>query len=261
MGINVSDSMAGKFMNYNKCILPKTETIKSYDHCIKGDALMIKNRFFDAIDEYLTSLAYDDLNIDAYKGLGFAYKQVGYTKCAIEAFKAAKEINSFDKNIYYELGSCYSIENCFCKAQKYFIKAIKLDPDFTDAIFNLGIAYELNNEISKAEFIYKELMENDPSYTAAYNNLAGLYMKKDLFTQAIKIFKSLLKINPEFTRAHLGIAIAYEKTGRSSRSLRYYRKYMELKPQSTNIPYILDRLDYLKCSRKNKSLNLKVISG
>ena len=235
----------------------------SYQHLIKGDALRIKNYFWESIDEYLIAIKYDKSNIEAFIGLGFAYKQIGCIKNAVKAFNNAKKLNPFDKNLYFEAGCCYCIDQNFYKAVNEYKKAKKLCPDFTEANFNMALAYELLKQYNLAINEYKTVIDKTPEQIQAYNNLGSLYMKLNIYTQAIKTFRNLLKINPEYSKAYLGIAISFDKLNNKSKALRYYKKHLKLKPNSTNVPYILERIYELKektrkqkISRENSHLML-----
>lgn len=231
----------------------------AYEHCVKADALRIKNYFLESIDEYIAAISYDENSIDAFKGLGLSYRQVGLVKSAIESFEKAKKIAPFDKSVRYELGCTYTQGSEFEKALKEFKSALKIDPEYIDAQFNLAITHELANEIDLAIAIYNKIIEQRPSYITAYHNLGSLYMRLGHNQYAIEVFKALLKINPEFTRAYLGIAIAYDKMENASRALRYYKKYMTLKPNSANIPYIKERVYSIRLERPKNPGNLKLV--
>jgi tetratricopeptide (TPR) repeat protein len=222
---------------------------KAYRHCIKADALRIKNYYFESIDEYLNALDFDSNNADAYRGLGISYRHVGYIDNAIEVFHRARKLAPFDKTIYYELGSCYIAKKKPCPAIKSLITAIKLDPMFIDAQFKLAVVHEMIDEDDIAELIYSKIIEVRPSYVAAYNNLGSLYIKLQRHYEAIKMYRRLIRINPDFNGAYLGLAVAYDKAGRTHSAVKYYKKYAELKPNANNIIYVDNRLKHLKNSK------------
>jgi tetratricopeptide (TPR) repeat protein len=235
-----------KFMNKAKSIEEKNNP-DAYSHCVKADALRIRNYYWESIDEYLIALSHDESNFEAHKGMGISYKKIGYIKCAIESLEKAKILSPFDKTVYNELGNCYIQINRIDLAMKRFQRALKLDKNYTEAKFNLAVAHELADEPELAVSIYLKIIADRPSYIAAYNNLASLYMRMDLLSDCIIYFKKLLEINPDFYRAHLGIAVALDKLEQKRESIRYYKKYMEYKPNSGNIPYIKNRISDILC--------------
>lgn len=218
----------------------------AYNHLIKADAYRMKNFFWEAIDEYLLALDYDKNNFEVYKGLGLAYKQVGFTYSAIGAFNNAKALAPFDKTLYYETACCYCIDKKFTKAISQFKRALKICPDYIEAKLNISLAYELSNQHDSALKNYLAVIEEYPENVCAYNALGSLYIKIEMYGKAIKTFRELLKVDKNYSRAYLGIAIALDKLNCVKESLRYYKKYMKLKPNCSNIPFILDRVEELK---------------
>lgn len=230
------------FMNKAKS-LEEQNNSEAYKHCIKADALRIKNYYWESIEEYLIALSLDESNFEALKGMGLSYKKIGYIRCAVESLEKAKNLSPFDKSVYNELGKCYIQLNQVDLALKRFRRAIKLDENYTDAKFNLAVAHEYADEFEMAVNIYLKVIADRPSFISAYNNLASLYMRMDNLSESIVYFKKLLQINPDFYRAYLGIAVSLDKLDQKRESIRYYKKYMEYKPNSGNIPYIKTRIN------------------
>ena len=143
-----SDKIAG-FLNKTE---KKVETYidYSYRHLVKADALRLRNYFWEAIDEYMVAIRFDENNIDAFIGLGLAYKQIGCAKNSIAAFKCAKNLNAFDAKIHFELGCCYCIGQDYPSAINAYKNALKLCPNYLEAMFNLAFTCELNGQTELA---------------------------------------------------------------------------------------------------------------
>ena len=78
----------------NKVVLPKKS--RSYELCIKADALRFAKLYRDSVKCYLDSIMIDRYNQEAYRGLAESYKYLKeYTK-AIKILE--KLINIDDKN-------------------------------------------------------------------------------------------------------------------------------------------------------------------
>jgi len=248
MEIVTDDLMSQKVKTFVNLLNKKvdTPTELAYNHLVKADALRMKNYFWESIDEYLLVIKYDKTCIDAYKGLGFSYKQTGFTQSAVNAFNNAKKLNPFDKILYYEAGCCYCMDKKYDNAIKEFKKALKISHEYEDAKLNLALALELSGKFDLAVKNYFKIIEAHPQNIATYNALGSLYIKLEMYSKAIKIFRQLLKINKDYSRAYLGIAISFDKMNSNSDSMRYYKKYIKLKPNCGNLPFILDRLKELR---------------
>ncbi|WP_019242561.1 MULTISPECIES: rhomboid family intramembrane serine protease [Bacillus] len=71
-------------------------------------------------------------------------------------------------NAYFFLGNFSIDEKDFDQAQKYYKKAIELNPEFHQAHFNLALTYLQNNEVSEAKKHVDKALElnpNDEAYT------------------------------------------------------------------------------------------------
>ncbi len=245
--------------NNNSCdrlqgLVNKVETSISkepaYYHLVRADALRIKKHFWDSIEEYLTAIELDNQNIEAFKGMGLAYKQIGCVKSAVNSFNAAKKLNPFEKYLYFEAGCCYCMEQNYHDAINEYKKALKLCPDYIEARYNLALSYEMIHQYDLAVEQYIILINKKPEFTKAYNNLGSLYMKFNDYKLSLNVFRDLLKHNHDFSRAYLGIAISADKLGESAMAIRYYKKYLNSNPNSDNVPYIIDRLGELNGKRR-----------
>ena len=62
-------------------------------------------------------------------------------------------------------------------AQKSFMRALELNPDFAKAQFNLGLTYEDVQLFDQAEEAYRKALSS--GYIPAYNNLARVYIDQE----------------------------------------------------------------------------------
>ncbi|MEI7474641.1 MAG: tetratricopeptide repeat protein [bacterium] len=262
MGIVATGKVADKFNDLiNKVHIPFKNTGKSYEHCIKADALRIQDYFLESIAEYKKAISFDKDNFDAYRGLGFTYKALDMSEKMVESFEIAKKLSPFDKEIYVELGMGYLKTGEIALAMSCFRTLIKLDPDFTEAWFQLAMSHELLNENEMAIDIYNKIILQKDTHLGAYNNLGSLYMRLGKHFEAAGLFLRAIEINPQFSRAFLGLAIAFDKMERVNDAIRYYKKYLEMKPNSANTIYIIERLEALRTEKRPSSRShLKLVS-
>lgn len=235
----------------NKIVHPNNK--EDYQYCIKAYAFRLNKDYEKSIKMYEKALQIDKSNIDALKGIAFCYKNIMQFDKAIKYYTQIKYITPFDRAVYYELGVLEYNRKNYLRSIKNFITAIKLYPEYYDAIYALGQAHEAIEEFEMAEMIYLKIIENRPSYIIAYNRLANMYLKLAEYKRAIKYFREILAVNPEFHRSYLGIAIAFDNLGHYLEAKRYYKKYLDLKPFSEEKDYIIERLKKIY-PQKNKKL-------
>ena len=95
-------------------------------------------------------------------------------------------------------------------AKDLFIKAINLNPKFTDGYYNLANVYNKLNEEDKAIENYKKVIELDYNYFKAHNNLGNIYRKKGLNFRAIECYLSTLEVNSNYKLAYYNLAGALQ---------------------------------------------------
>jgi len=76
---------------------------------------------------------------------------------------------------YNTLGLAYVYQQKRADAEKAFLSALKLHPDFTEAHMNLGTMYFHSNSLEKAAFHIKRILEIDPSSGVAFGILKKIF--------------------------------------------------------------------------------------
>lgn len=233
-----------------------------------GDSFMSKNEYKKALKGYLSSLMLGKNDSKAQLSASKAYKNLKEYDKAIKHLKEARNIFSFDYEIYYELGINYLLNDDSVNAKKNFIRTIKLAPKNLNAQIKLALTHELSDEEDMAILVYKTIIEKNPDFLPAYSNLASLYIELGEFENAINVFKKILRINNEYYRAFLGIGLCFDKMGKYIYAVRFYKKYISFKPNSQTSKSLVGRIyEIMKIIKlektdKNKTrVGLKIISN
>lgn len=225
----------------------------------KGDEYMQKHMPKEALNEYLKTLFSEKRNPKSYLGVSRAYKELKEYDKAIKHLEKAKNIASFDYEIYYELGLNHLLNTDFEKATKNFRKTIKLNPDFLNAQVQLAISHELMDEPEMAYKIYEKIIEEKPDFIIAHNHKAGLLMSMGDFEEAARIFFDILRIDDEYFRAYLGLGICFDKIEKYSYAVRFYKKYIEKNPEGEAVKSIASRIiDICSVTKDRTNCNLRI---
>lgn len=225
----------------------------------KGDEYMQKHMPKEALNEYLKTLFSEKRNPKSYLGVSRAYKELKEYDKAIKHLEKAKNIASFDYEIYYELGLNHLLNTDFEKATKNFRKTIKLNPDFLNAQVQLAISHELMDEPEMAYKIYEKIIEEKPDFIIAHNHKAGLLMSMGDFEEAARIFFDILRIDDEYFRAYLGLGICFDKMEKYSYAVRFYKKYIEKNPEGEAVKSIASRIiDIYSVTKDRTNCNLRI---
>lgn len=252
MGFNYSNKKEDNFKStQGYCTNPVKKDKKFF--CSLGDSFMLKNEYRKAVKEYLVSLMLDKNNLPAQKGASKAYKNLKEYNKAIKHLKNARNVYSFDSEIYYELGLNYLLSSDNCNAKKNFIRTIKLEPNNKNAQLKLALTHELSGESEMAILIYSTIIEKYPNFIPAYASLANIYIEKENYIEAINLFKQILKINCDYYRAFLGLGLCFDKLEKYTYAVRYYKKYISNKPHSNTAKSLANRIFEIH-NKKNKKI-------
>ena len=108
----------------------------------------------------------------------------------------------FDSSdMYYYYGLYYTFVKNRIEAEKYFLSAVELDPDFNEAKYNYAYILHGKKQLSEAKQLYKEILVNNPKDIKSLNNLGSIYLEQGNTEIARRNFSQCLKIDPEFELA------------------------------------------------------------
>ena len=82
------------------------------------------------------------------------------------------------------------------EARSYFEQALKLDPDFTDALVGLGNHYFEVGELSEAERNLSRAVELEPYYTDALSGLCRIRLSQEKLPEARQLAAKVLACSP-----------------------------------------------------------------
>lgn len=161
---------------------------------------------------------------------------------AIEVYREAPETPAQMNKIgiaYHQLGD---LDN----AQRCYLKAIKLDSHFVEAINNLGTVYYSRQLYRRAIGQYKKVLRIKPQSATTMANLSSAYYARKQYQLGSETAQKALAIDPGVFESHGGIgsivrdrsvgdrptvyyymAKSYAKAGMNEQALSYIRKSLE----------------------------------
>lgn len=251
---NIKDNLA---KSVNKVTLPIKS--RSYELCIKADALRFSKLYKESVKCYLDSIMLDRNHQEAYWGLASSYKYLTQYQKAVNILEKLIKIDDKNDKYFYEMGVCCLSDGRPEDAIPYLIKAIVLNRENLEAQIQLAIAHELVDEPELSLMIYNKLIETNPEFLKAYYNKGAMLMGMGNFDEASKVFFALLKRNPDYYKAHLGIAMSFDKLGKYPEAIRYYKKFLGLKQFSEDAVFAKKRISELKDKLPAKKNFLRIV--
>jgi tetratricopeptide (TPR) repeat protein len=116
---------------------------------------------------------------EIYKNLALILVQEGRTEDAKKAISDARKTNPEDTSLLLTEANLYLETKDFDTYKKLVGEALQKDPNNADLVFNLGVISGNANNKADAEKYYLKAIEINPSYTNAYLNLAALKLEAE----------------------------------------------------------------------------------
>jgi len=151
-------------------------------------------------------------NAKAHYQLGVGYLSENKVQQAFVEFHTANELNPNDKEVLNAIGVLYLVHlDDPQKAVSYFEKAVKEDPDYSEAYNNLGYAYAKLGNHEKAIPFYKKALANPmyPTAEKAYLNMGDSYYRLGRYESALSAFKEAIMRAPGLSLAYMRLALCY----------------------------------------------------
>lgn len=142
-------------------VLPRSEEVRQLE--LRGDLLMIRKSYWEAIDLYNDALRLSPGNAVLLNKIGIAHHQLS------------------------NLG----------EARKYYERATKADPHYAQAWNNLGTIHYGRKDYKRAIRYYEQALKWNPVQAATRGNLGAALFARKKYEQASEQFRLALLLNPD----------------------------------------------------------------
>lgn len=161
---------------------------------------------------------------------------------AIESYRQGPD-NAILTN---KLGIAYHQMMQLDQARKFYERAVKLNPKYSEAINNLGTVHYAKKSYRRAIGFYRRALEVNPKSASIHSNLGTAYFARKKYQEAFDSYQKALELDPEVfehrstqgvllqersvqekAKFHFFLAKTYAKAGQVERALLYIRKAIE----------------------------------
>jgi tetratricopeptide (TPR) repeat protein len=137
-------------------------------------------------------------NQDAWTSyrIGESYATLGDVRTAFQYYKIAWDLAPYNYTFGNKYATAAMQNGELTKAKSVFTNIAKEVPGFAPAWSNLGYLFLTEGDAITAERYYKKAISLDPDYSAAWLNMAGLHVYKGEDDKARAILTKMLKKEP-----------------------------------------------------------------
>lgn len=175
----------------------------------RGDILMARKMFREAVDTYRQGPENSAL---LHNKVGIAFHQMLNLQSAKKEYERAVKLNPEYSEAINNLGTVYYAQKSYRKAIRYYKRAIKIAPNSASVYSNLGTAYFARKDYKDATINYQKALELDPEVFEHHNSFGTLLQERTVADRA---------------KFHYYMAKTYAKAGQHERALLYIRKALE----------------------------------
>lgn len=115
-------------------------------------------------------------------------------------------------------------------AEEMLLRAVKVTPEFSAAWMNLGIVQASLNKSKEAELSYRTAVLHRRKYPDAYYNLGNLYVGLKMHSDAIQAFEKAIELKTDHYNARHNLALVYEEKGDSHSAVRTWKDAIAAMP-------------------------------
>ncbi len=113
-------------------------------------------------------------------------------------------------------------------------RAIKLHPNFPQALNNLGIVHFDREEFRTAERYYRSALALDPNFPEAHNNLANALRAQHKFDQSIPCYEKAIECRPGYADAIANLGSVLHIVGRLDEAMSTFQWALTLNPRQSD---------------------------
>ena len=177
----------------------------------RGDMMMARKMFREAIDIYRTGLA-EPNSWTLYNKIGIAYHHLMDFKSARKNYEEALKKNRTYGEAQNNLGAVYYAQKDYRRAIQEYQKALKLNPYSATIYSNLGTAYYARKNYDWAMQSYRYALQLDPMVFEQRGTSGSILQERSVEEQA---------------QFHYYLAKSYASAGMPEYALRYIRRCLE----------------------------------
>jgi tetratricopeptide (TPR) repeat protein len=150
----------------------------------------------------------------------------------LRILKEAAEKYPKDKDLHFVLAMSYGSMAMHEQSIEEFNKALRLDPNYPDALNLVAYEYMALKNFEKAIEYSKRYVSALPGKPNPFDSLADAYFRMGKLDEAVENFKKALEVKPDYYASTGTLAYIYALKEDYPEASRWMDKYLELAPSS-----------------------------
>lgn len=165
-----------------------------------------------------------------YSNLGICYSRTGKPDLAITAYQQGLALEPNDPKGWFNLAISFNKLGRRDEAIDAYRKAMLLDTAYYEAHFNLALLYADKSDTAGAITEYQQAIRQRPSYSKAQYNLALIFLERDMYDSAIVHLQEVASLDPENLRALFNLGLANSRAEHLPQAAEAYHRLLDQDP-------------------------------
>lgn len=212
-----------------------------------AETLRRDNQYEEAIRVYKQVLDVDRVHHGAFNGLGLVYRDMEDLPRALECFEHATGLDSKNAGYRMNFAVCLKQYELIDLAAEQFYEAVKLRPQWLEAIVLLAEVLEEQRRFDEAIECFERALSLTPANPELIERKGYVYMAMGDTGRALNQFNKVIAAHPNRFMAKLGIGRSHMEAGHTEAAVSSLEAYINEFPESSQGYF------YLAASRKFKS--------
>jgi tetratricopeptide (TPR) repeat protein len=175
----------------------------------------------------------------ARNNLGNALAAEGRFDEAVDQFQRALRIDPNDSDAVYNLGNALARQGNFEAAGKQLEYALQINPRNAMAAYDLGNVRARQGRFDEAMNQFERALKTDPGLAKAHYNMGSLLTQQGKLDEAIAHFRQVMLLAPEDARPPYHLGQIFSRQGKLDEAIRYYRLALRIDPANVKARYYL----------------------
>jgi tetratricopeptide (TPR) repeat protein len=147
----------------------------------------------DAAMSFQAALKYDPTHLEAQANLDNTLDMIQKVRGNLSEINNKLSQNPGSQFLHYEAGGLHDDLGEIDQAVLHYQLALKIQPDYADAVEKLAHIYILKKDLSSAVSLFEKLVEISPDSKEIYYNIACLYSMQQKPAQSIEWLKKAME--------------------------------------------------------------------
>jgi tetratricopeptide (TPR) repeat protein len=185
------------------------------------------------------SVTSDNLVIEY--NLGHVLGQQGKLDEAVRHFAEAIRINPNYYDALFNMGVTLANQGKFAEALEYYDQALRVEPNSGKAYMEKGLVLAKQGKMNDASPLLYKALELAPDNADVRTNLGLVLLYQGKFQEAGEQLNEALRLNPNSAEAHNNMGLVFLAQGKPEQSINWFSTALRLKPQLANAQENLKR--------------------